>query len=42
MHGVFYIDAGVLEGYAHPDEVLEVSGFPDETTPPWMQYSNLK
>lgn len=37
MHGVFYVDAGLMEGYAHPDTVLEVSGFSDEMTPPWMK-----
>lgn len=42
MHGTFYIDAGMLENYAHPAEILEVSGFSDEVTPPWMQRSNLK
>ena len=42
MHGVFYVDAGMLDEYAHPDTVLEFSGFLDETTPPWMQLSNLK
>ena len=42
MHGTFYVDAGLLEGYAHPDSVLESSGFADETTPPWMKLSNLK
>ncbi len=42
MHGVFYVDAGVLDGYAHPDSVLESSGFADETTPPWMMLSNIK
>lgn len=42
MHGTFYVDAGVLDGYAHPDSVLEVSGFADEMTPPWMLFSNLK
>jgi hypothetical protein len=42
MHGVFYIDAGMLEGYAHPNSVLEVSGFADEVTPSWMKHSNLK
>jgi hypothetical protein len=31
-----------MEGYAHPDTVLEVSGFADEMTPPWMKRSNLK
>lgn len=42
MHGTFFIDAGILDGYAHPDEVLETSGFLDEVTPPWMHFSNLK
>lgn len=42
MHGIFYVDSGLLEGYAHPNETLEVSGFPDETTPPWMKIENLK
>ena len=42
MHGIFYVDAGVLDGYAHPNSVLEVSGFADESTPPWMKRSNLK
>ena len=42
MHGVFYIDTGLLENYAHPDTVLEVSGFPGEVTPSWMNYSNLQ
>jgi hypothetical protein len=42
MHGVFYVDAGMLEGYAHPNTVLEVSGFADEVTPPWMSISNIK
>ncbi|MDD4973445.1 MAG: L,D-transpeptidase [Bacteriovorax sp.] len=42
MHGTFYIDAGMLEGYAHPEEVVEVSGFSDEVTPSWMKLSNLK
>lgn len=42
MHGVFYIDAGLLDGYAHPDSVLEWAGFADEMTPPWMKLSNLK
>ena len=39
--GVFYIDAGVLSGYHHPKAILEVSGFEDEETPPWMNISNL-
>jgi hypothetical protein len=42
MHGKFYVDAGMLEGYAHPDAVLESSGFTDEVTPSWMHVSNLK
>lgn len=42
MHGVFYVDAGVLENYAHPDSVLESAGFSDEMTPPWMNSVNLK
>lgn len=42
MHGVFYVDAGMLDGYSHPDAVLEFSGFADEMTPPWMQLTNLK
>ena len=42
MHGIFYVDAGMLDEYAHPDEVLEFSGFSDEVTPPWMLLSNLK
>jgi hypothetical protein len=37
MHGVFYVDAGLLDGYKHPDTVLESGGFPDEVTPSWMQ-----
>jgi hypothetical protein len=41
MHGTFYIDTGVLENYAHPTETLEVSGFADEATPPWMKIENL-
>jgi hypothetical protein len=41
MHGTFYVDAGMLDGYAHPDTVLESSGFADEVTPPWMELSNL-
>lgn len=35
MSGVFYVDTGVLEGYAHPNEVLEISGL-KEVTPPFM------
>ena len=42
MHGVYYVDAGFLNEYAHPETVLEVSGFKDEMTPPWMKFTNLK
>lgn len=42
MHGVFYVDAGMLEGYAHPSTVVEVSGFADEVTPQWMSITNIK
>lgn len=42
MHGTFYVDAGMLEGYAHPDTVLETGGFANEVTPPWMELSLLK
>ncbi len=42
MHGTFFVDAGVLEGYAHPNEIVEVSGFMDEVTPPWMSIDNLR
>lgn len=38
MHGIFYIDTGLLDDYNHPDEILETSGFEDEVTPPWMQF----
>ena len=38
--GVFYVDSGFLNGYRHPRVDLEVSGFMDEETPPWMN-SNL-
>jgi hypothetical protein len=34
--GVFYVDAGFLNGYNHPRAILEVGGFMDEVTPPWM------
>lgn len=40
--GVFYVDAGFLSDYRHPKEIVEVSGFEDEETPPWMDYQNLK
>lgn len=39
--GVYYVDAGFLEGYHHPKKKLEVSGFMDEETPPWMDFANL-
>jgi hypothetical protein len=42
MHGTYYVDAGFLEGYAHPTTVVEVSGFENEATPPWMAIENLK
>lgn len=42
MHGTFYVDAGMLDGYAHPDTVLETGGFADEVSPPWMELSLLK
>jgi hypothetical protein len=42
MFGTFYVDAGILKDYAHPKNVVEVSGFADEVTPPWMNATNLK
>ncbi len=39
MHGTFFVDAGLLDNYSHPDSILEVSGFSDETSPPWMVFS---
>jgi hypothetical protein len=36
MHGIYYVDTGVLSNYAHPTATLEVSGFLDEVTPSWM------
>jgi hypothetical protein len=42
MHGVFYVDAGMLKEYAHPEQILEISGFTDEMTPPWMDVRNIK
>lgn len=39
--GVFYIDAGFLSEYHHPKAIVEVSGFEDEETPPWMDIKNL-
>jgi hypothetical protein len=40
--GVFYVDSGFLNGYHHPKAVVEVSGFMDEETPPWMDMRLLK
>lgn len=40
--GVFYVDSGFLNGYHHPRAVVEVSGFMDEETPPWMDMRLLK
>jgi len=40
--GVFYVDAGVLANYHHPKAIVEVSGFEDEETPPWMDSKNIK
>lgn len=40
-NGVYYVDAGILSGYDHPRAKLDVSGFEDEVTPPWMNISNL-
>lgn len=42
MHGVYYIDAGMLEDYKHPGSPLEVSGFMDEVTPIWMDINNIR
>jgi hypothetical protein len=39
MHGTFYVDTGLLQDYAHPNETVEVSGFADEVTPPWMKFT---
>lgn len=39
--GVFYADTGMLSGYHHPKAILEVSGFEDEETPPFMDINNL-
>lgn len=40
-YGVYYVDAGFLDGYHHPTEILEVGGFEGEETPPWMDINNL-
>ncbi|MFA6236414.1 MAG: L,D-transpeptidase family protein [Bacteriovorax sp.] len=42
IHGKFYVDAGVLEGYTHPDSILETGGFDDEVSPSWMALSNIR
>ena len=39
--GVFYVDSGFLKGYHHPRAKLDVSGFMDEETPPWMRTNLL-
>lgn len=39
--GVYYVDSGFLYGYHHPRVELDVSGFMDEETPPWMRSSLL-
>jgi hypothetical protein len=39
--GVFYVDAGFLNGYYHPRAIVESSGFMDEETPPWMNVRSL-
>ncbi len=41
MSGTFYVDTGMLSGYNHPAETLEVGGFDGEITPPWMNLTNL-
>lgn len=40
-NGTFYIDAGLVAGYQHPKAIVEVSGFEDEVTPPFMDLKNL-
>nr|BDT27490.1 L,D-transpeptidase [Bacteriovorax sp. HI3] len=40
--GVFYVDSGFLNGYRHPTEKMEVSGFLDEVTPSWMNMAKLR
>lgn len=37
MSGVFFVDTGILFNYHHPKSTVEVSGFKDEETPPWMR-----
>lgn len=40
--GVYYVDAGFLKGYRHPYVKMDVSGFMDEETPPWMSANLLR
>ena len=40
--GVYYVDSGFLYGYRHPKAKIEVSGFMDEETPPWMDARLLR
>jgi L,D-transpeptidase catalytic domain len=40
--GIYYVDAGILDAYHHPTEILETSGFLDEETPSWMDMKNLR
>lgn len=40
MRGVFYIDAGLVEDYAHP-KVLKRGGFRDEVVPDFMNKSTV-
>lgn len=39
--GIFYVDGGLLENYQHPKKILEISGFLDEETPPFMDIKKL-
>jgi hypothetical protein len=39
--GIYYVDAGFLDGYDHPKAIVEVGGFDGEVTPPWMDYKLL-
>lgn len=42
MTGVFYIDAGFTQGYAHPvHESITVGGFKDEVVGPWMNLDKV-
>lgn len=38
MSGVFFVDTGTLSNYMHPTKTVEISGFKDEITPPWMSH----